>query len=107
MKSPKEIIENNDIKGLGKFFSDGADVNAIYEKGETALIMASRIQSVEAVRLLLTLGANTLIRDDLGSTAKKTAYWYGEYRNGSYTEECKEIVNLILNVQMKGSLVED
>jgi ankyrin repeat protein len=107
MRTIRELIESNDIENLEISLSSGTDVNAVYENGLTALMIACKKQSVEAVRVLLSFGADTLKKDDLGYTAKKIAYWVGEYRYGSYTKECEEIVNLIFNVQMKNRLVED
>lgn len=107
MHSPKSIIERNDKEALKQFYVAGADINAIYENGDTALIMACSYLNVDCVKLLLELGANTIIKNNSGYTAKKIAYWKGEYRNGSYTDEAKEIVNLIFNIQMKYRIVED
>jgi ankyrin repeat protein len=60
MRSPKSIIECNDLEAIKQFYTAGADVNAIYENGDTALIMACSYLSVDAVKLLLELGPTRL-----------------------------------------------
>ena len=53
------------------------NVNAQNKKGETALMRAVRLGSVDSVRLLLSAGANTNVADKVGDTAYVLAYENG------------------------------
>ena len=52
----------------------GANVNAAYSDGVTALMTAARSNNADAVNVLLTSGANVYAKDKAGHTA---AYWAG------------------------------
>lgn len=55
----------------------GADVNAVDEYGNTALMIATVQDNAELVKLLLTLGADPTVKGPGGHTAKDTAYNLG------------------------------
>lgn len=54
----------------------GADVNATYYRGHRILSQAAQEGSLDAVRLLLTLGADVTARDPWGMTALDYARRY-------------------------------
>lgn len=53
---------------IRKLLSSGADVNAIDQSGDTALLMAVRRNDFELTRILLEAGANREINDRFGQT---------------------------------------
>jgi ankyrin repeat protein len=49
--------------------SRGVDVNAVNDKGSTALMMAAFFGRTENARILVAKGANIRLRDNAGDTA--------------------------------------
>lgn len=62
------------------------------EKGMTALHWAAQYQGLSSAACLIDLGSDPHLKDDLGYTPQQTAYWYGEFRMGAYTDICHKIV---------------
>jgi uncharacterized protein len=62
------------------------------EKGATPLHWAAERQDLSVVAALVDLGADRNIKDNLGYTPRDTAYWFGEFRMGAYTDICHKIV---------------
>lgn len=53
-----ELVRDNDIPALEKLIKDGADINAVSEKGENALTIAIKKDNIIMVEWLLNHGAN-------------------------------------------------
>ncbi|BCS96354.1 hypothetical protein DSLASN_19860 [Desulfoluna limicola] len=62
---------------LKALVAHGADVNAVDEYGNTALMIATVQDNAELVELLLSLGADLTIKGPGGHTAEETAYDLG------------------------------
>jgi len=68
-----EAAKSGDVSGLQTAFASNVDVNAPDANGETALILAIQSNRVEAVRALLTHGANPNTADARGRTPLRAA----------------------------------
>ncbi len=64
-----KATSNNNTDEIKKCLKHGADVNALDEYGNTALMTASLKGYEQAVRLLIEAGANVNIRDNNGRSA--------------------------------------
>ena len=64
-----DAVENNDIDGVKEALSLGADVNAVDDYGNTALISACMWGYTNIVELLLEYGADINIKNNKGLTA--------------------------------------
>jgi hypothetical protein len=95
MEDIKEIIKSRDLSKVKAYFDKGHDINEQYANGETALIMACEFQSLDIVEYLLSLGANTALKESGGYDAEAVAYWHGEVRMGFYSKQCKAIVSAL------------
>jgi len=62
------------------------------EEGATPLHWAAEGQDLSVVAALVDLDADRNIKDSLGYTPRDTAYWFGEFRMGAYTDVCQKIV---------------
>lgn len=74
MEDLKEIINSRDLPKVKAYFDKGHDINEQYANGETAIIMTCEFQSLEIVEYLLSLGANTAIKESGGYDAEAVAY---------------------------------
>jgi ankyrin repeat protein len=92
MEDIKEIIKSRDLTKVKAYFDKGHDINKQNSSGETALIMACEFQCLEIVEYLLSLGANTALKESGGYDAEAVAFWHGEVRMGCYSKQCKAIV---------------
>ena len=62
-------IRNGNLKEARLLIKNGADIDAVDDTNDTALIWASVNGNLEMVKLLLEAGANTEIKDNNGNTA--------------------------------------
>ena len=69
-------IRGNDTNGIRRLVAAGVSVNARLLRQRTPLMVAAEAGQVDAVRTLLTLGADRALRDDDG----RTAYDYARMR---------------------------
>jgi len=95
MDDVKKIIKSRDLSTVKAYFHKGHDINEQYANGATALIMARDFKSLEIVEYLLSLGANTTLKESSGYDAEAVAYWHGELRMGFYSKQCKAIVSAL------------
>jgi ankyrin repeat protein len=63
------VIRANDLARLTALVSQGADVNAKDNRGETPLMYAAMVGSVEAMKFLLERNADPNVQNQFGSTA--------------------------------------
>jgi ankyrin repeat protein len=62
-------IRNANVKEVTVLLNSGIDVNALYDQGQTALMLACRGRCLELVQLLLNRGANVNATDEWNHTA--------------------------------------
>lgn len=91
----RKAIISQDIAAVRDLLAEGADFSAADDEGMTPLMVAAQTGMPEVVELLLRAGADCRPKDKLGYTAEMIAHWYGEYRMGSYTPECLQIVEML------------
>lgn len=65
---------------IRRLIANETDIDDKNRKGTTALIMACSAEKHDAVKLLLTAGASTDVKDDLGYDAYHSAMFYGDFR---------------------------
>lgn len=64
-----DSVKKLDIKNVHKLVENGSDINALDEKGRTALHLASSIGRISLVEYLVEHGANVHIKDSFNKTA--------------------------------------
>lgn len=75
--------KNNDLKKLKLLLLNGGDIDEQDGNGSTALIYASSVGNLEAVKYLVENGANKEVKDNLGYDAYQAAMFYGDYRGAT------------------------
>jgi uncharacterized protein len=91
----EDAIAHRDVARVRALLEGGADLTTVDYEGKTPLMLAAKAGDPEIVELLLAVGADPTPKDKLGYTAEMIAYWYGEYRMGSYTPESEKIVEML------------
>lgn len=66
-----------DTESVRALLTDGADVNAKNEYGETALLKATEFGRTDTVKLLLAMNADVDAKSDYGATALMRSSWSG------------------------------
>lgn len=99
----RDAIGRQDMAAIQALLVDGVDITTVDDEGMTPLMLAAKIGSPEMVEILLKAGADFTLKDKLGYTAEMIAYWYGEYRMGSYTAECLKIVEQLHQAAIQGA----
>jgi hypothetical protein len=99
--SLEDAIAHRDVARVRSLLAGGADLTSLDEEGKTPLMLAAKAGDPEIVGLLLEAGADPTPKDKLGYTAEMIAYWYGEYRMGSYTPESQRIVAMLRKVEKR------
>jgi hypothetical protein len=94
----RDAIGDRDVARVQALLAAGADLTATDDEGKTPLMVAAKTGVPEVVELLLKAGADPKPKDKLGYSAEMIAYWYGEYRMGSYTAESMKIVEMLRKV---------
>jgi len=74
-----EALARGELDRARELYRTGADVEAVFEDGYTALIMVAGEGSVEAVRLLLEAGANPDVQGTNGNSAMIVAATRGRF----------------------------
>ena len=64
-----DTLAKGDLASAGTLYEEGADVDARFQDGMTALMIMSSSALPESVDMLLRLGADPNLRSDDGSTA--------------------------------------
>jgi uncharacterized protein len=85
-------VRNKLTQDVKSIIASGCDLEYCDEKKMTALSHCCQVQSLEILKVLVAAGANVNHKDGLGYQPIDIANWYGEYRNGAYTEQSKEMV---------------
>jgi ankyrin repeat protein len=80
-------VKEDDPKGIGQAIDDGADINEIGTGGQTPLVHAILFGKPNAVKTLLTLGADTSIAEKDGYNVMHAAGFQGR----------AEILRMLLN----------
>ncbi|HHJ21189.1 MAG TPA: hypothetical protein ENJ84_15395 [Gammaproteobacteria bacterium] len=83
----QRMITTDDISNLEEYIKDGGDINLRTNLGDTPLILASEKGDLETVLMLLKHGADPLIRNNSGKTARDFALALG---HKSIEEELKK-----------------
>ena len=73
-----EAIQNIDIVSLNVLLAEGADINAADEKGNTALMLASRIGNPRIVKIILAHNPDLNRQNNKGYTALMIASEQGQ-----------------------------
>jgi ankyrin repeat protein len=73
-----EAIQNIDIVSLNVLLAEGADINAVDEKGNTALMLASKIGNPRMVKIILAHNPNLNQQNNMGYTALMIASEQGQ-----------------------------
>lgn len=73
-----EAIQNIDIVSLNVLLAEGADINEVDEKGNTALMLASKIGNPRMVKIILAHNPNLDLQNDRGYTALMIASEQGQ-----------------------------
>lgn len=90
-----KAVKAKSVIAVKRILSSGCDLDAVDEKGMTALLHACEVQSFEILKSLVDAGANVNHKDSLGYHPIDIAYWYGEFRMGSYTLESQKMVKYL------------
>lgn len=73
-----EAIQNIDIVSLNVLLAEGADINAVDEKGNTALMLASKIGNPRMVKIILAHNPDINKQSNAGYTALMIASEQGQ-----------------------------
>jgi len=73
-----EAIQNIDIVSLNVLLAEGADINAADEKGNTALMLASKIGNPRMVKIILAHNPNINSQNNMGYSALMIASEQGQ-----------------------------
>ncbi|MFO7800282.1 MAG: ankyrin repeat domain-containing protein [Rhodohalobacter sp.] len=73
-----EAIQNIDIVSLNVLLAEGADINAVDEKGNTALMLASKIGNPRMVKIILAHNPDINKQNNMGYTALMIASEQGQ-----------------------------
>lgn len=73
-----EAIQNIDIVSLNVLLAEGADINTVDEKGNTALMLASKIGNPRMVKIILAHNPNLNQQNNMGYTALMVASEQGQ-----------------------------
>ncbi|MDZ7755652.1 ankyrin repeat domain-containing protein [Rhodohalobacter sp.] len=73
-----EAIQNIDIVSLNVLLAEGADINTVDEKGNTALMLASKIGNPRMVKIILAHSPNLNQQNNMGYTALMVASEQGQ-----------------------------
>jgi ankyrin repeat protein len=86
-------IDTSDTVTIRKILSCHPELlNQPDEKGSTPLHRAAERQDLSVVAALVDLGADVTLKDHFGYTPRDTAYFFGEFRMGAYTDICQKII---------------
>ena len=91
----KDAIKSNDINKVRMLLLNGKEIDTTDEEGMTPLMWAAQAQLPEMVELLLEMGANPKLKDNLGYDAMGIACFNGEISNNAYSKECKRIITIL------------
>ena len=72
-----KAIRSSNVENLHQALKSGADVNGIYKKGRTPLIIAGNYNNAEIIEALIAAGADVNAQDNDGFTALMNASWDG------------------------------
>ncbi len=80
-----EAARSGDSHLIRRLLDEGAEPDEADANGLTALIMASSVGELEAVNILLSAGADTGKKDNLGDDAYHAAMFHGDFRGATVT----------------------
>ncbi len=78
-----EAARSGDSYKIRRLLEEGADPDEADANGITALIMASTVGELKAVKILLSAGADTTKKDNLGWDAYHAAMFHGDFRGAT------------------------
>ncbi len=73
-----EAIQNIDIVSLNVLLAEGADINEVDEKGNTALMLASKVGNPRMIKIILAHNPNIDMQNNEGYTALMIASEQGQ-----------------------------
>jgi ankyrin repeat protein len=98
-------VEVGNINGVQDALKSGANINAIWEYGDTAALMAARYEDFEILKLLLNSGADVSIKNNLGQTLSVASQLGLIFKTGTGQKNSVNIESLRLIKEHGGEMV--